>query len=88
MDTSPVAVNFKDNVYPYFYHLYISLPEVKELQSRLTGLVGEKTDAVSLKTQVEKQYNILTAQLKAKVRMTQCLSFCSLINTNEKYLLL
>ncbi|AWP12030.1 putative leucine-rich repeat-containing protein DDB G0290503 [Scophthalmus maximus] len=39
---------------------------VKELQSRLTGLVGEKTDAVSLKTQVEKQYNILTAQLKAK----------------------
>ncbi|XP_039976514.1 plectin-like [Xiphias gladius] len=40
--------------------------QVKELQSKLTGLVQEKTDALSLKTQIEEQYNILTAQLKAK----------------------
>ncbi|XP_071313446.1 uncharacterized protein [Trachinotus anak] len=40
--------------------------QVKELQSKLTGLVREKTDALSLKTQTEKQYSILTAQLKAK----------------------
>ncbi|XP_040903372.1 plectin-like [Toxotes jaculatrix] len=40
--------------------------QVKELQSKLTGLVREKTDALSLKTQTEEQYNILTAQLKAK----------------------
>ncbi|XP_078116729.1 uncharacterized protein LOC144524392 isoform X2 [Sander vitreus] len=40
--------------------------QVKELQSKLTGLVREKTDALSLKVQIEEQYNILTAQLKAK----------------------
>ncbi|XP_070770016.1 trichohyalin-like [Enoplosus armatus] len=40
--------------------------QVKELQSKLAGLVREKTDALSLKAQIEEQYNILTAQLKAK----------------------
>ncbi|GLD67356.1 plectin-like protein [Lates japonicus] len=40
--------------------------QIKELQSKLRGLVREKTDALSLKTQTEEQYNILTAQLKAK----------------------
>ncbi|XP_056238785.1 centromere-associated protein E isoform X2 [Seriola aureovittata] len=40
--------------------------QVKELKGKLTGLVREKTDALSLKTQIEEQYNILTAQLKAK----------------------
>ncbi|XP_039669508.1 uncharacterized protein LOC120566893 isoform X1 [Perca fluviatilis] len=40
--------------------------QVKEMQSKLTGLVREKTDALSLKAQIEEQYNILTAQLKAK----------------------
>ncbi|XP_032383889.1 rootletin isoform X2 [Etheostoma spectabile] len=42
------------------------LMQVKELQSKLKGLVREKTDALSLKDQIEEQYNILTAQLKAK----------------------
>ncbi|XP_008276569.1 putative leucine-rich repeat-containing protein DDB_G0290503 [Stegastes partitus] len=40
--------------------------QVKELQSKLAGLLREKTDALSLKAQIEEQYNILTAQLKAK----------------------
>ncbi|KAF7667605.1 hypothetical protein LDENG_00053290 [Lucifuga dentata] len=40
--------------------------QVKELQSRLTGLAKEKADALSLKAQIEEQHNILTAQLKAK----------------------
>ncbi|XP_042349817.1 early endosome antigen 1-like [Plectropomus leopardus] len=40
--------------------------QVKELQSKLSGLVREKTDALSLKAQTEEQYNILSAQLKAK----------------------
>ncbi|XP_062250492.1 trichohyalin-like isoform X2 [Platichthys flesus] len=40
--------------------------QVKELQSKVTGLLREKSDALSLKTQIEEQYNILTAQLKAK----------------------
>ncbi|XP_019131580.2 golgin subfamily B member 1 isoform X2 [Larimichthys crocea] len=40
--------------------------QVKELQSKLTGLAREKTFALSLKAQIEEQYNILTAQLKAK----------------------
>ncbi|XP_070693341.1 uveal autoantigen with coiled-coil domains and ankyrin repeats-like isoform X2 [Pempheris klunzingeri] len=40
--------------------------KVKELQSKMTSLVRERTDALSLKTQTEEQYNILTAQLKAK----------------------
>ncbi|XP_076594940.1 uncharacterized protein LOC143325616 [Chaetodon auriga] len=42
------------------------ITQVKELQSKLTGLVREKTDALSLKKQTEEQFNILTAQLKAK----------------------
>ncbi|XP_074529667.1 uncharacterized protein LOC141793138 [Halichoeres trimaculatus] len=40
--------------------------QVKELQSKLRGVIKEKTDALSLKAQIEEQYNILTAQLKAK----------------------
>ncbi|XP_068181131.1 trichohyalin-like [Antennarius striatus] len=40
--------------------------KVKELQSKLTALVREKNDALSLKAQTQEQYNILTAQLKAK----------------------
>lgn len=40
--------------------------QVKELQSKLAGLVREKTDALTLKAQIEEQYNILTAHLKAK----------------------
>ncbi|XP_041845734.1 protein MLP1 homolog [Melanotaenia boesemani] len=39
---------------------------VKELQNKLTGLLREKSDALSLKAQIEEQYNILNAQLKAK----------------------
>ncbi|KAG8004027.1 protein C4orf50 [Nibea albiflora] len=42
------------------------IKQVKELQSKVTGLVREKADALSLKAQIEEQYNILTAQLKAK----------------------
>ncbi|XP_045887270.1 rootletin-like isoform X1 [Micropterus dolomieu] len=42
------------------------ITQVKQLRSELTGLVREKTDALSLKAQIEEQYNILTAQLKAK----------------------
>lgn len=51
--------------------------QVEELQSKLTGLVREKADALSLKKQIEEQYNILTAQLKAKVNIAEylCLSF-------------
>lgn len=41
---------------------------MKELQIKVTGLVKEKTEALSHKTQIEEQYNILTAQLRAKVR--------------------
>ncbi|XP_073342655.1 uncharacterized protein [Pagrus major] len=44
----------------------ILITQVKELQSKLTGLVREKSDALSLKAQMEEQHNILTAQLKAK----------------------
>ncbi|XP_022059647.2 plectin-like [Acanthochromis polyacanthus] len=40
--------------------------QVKELQRKLTGLLREKTDALSLRAQIEEQYNILTAQLKAQ----------------------
>ncbi|XP_028272297.1 early endosome antigen 1-like isoform X2 [Parambassis ranga] len=40
--------------------------QVRELQSKLTGLRREKTDALTLKSQIEAQYNVLTAQLKAK----------------------
>ncbi|XP_029297079.1 cingulin-like isoform X2 [Cottoperca gobio] len=42
------------------------MTQVKELQSKLRGLLREKTDALSLKAQIEEQNNILTAQLKAK----------------------
>ncbi|XP_074504912.1 uncharacterized protein LOC141775445 isoform X2 [Sebastes fasciatus] len=42
------------------------ITQVNELQSKLTGLMREKADALSLKAQIEEQYNILTAQLKAK----------------------
>ncbi|KAI3351181.1 hypothetical protein L3Q82_005740 [Scortum barcoo] len=42
------------------------ITQVKELQIKLTGLVREKTDALSLKAQLEEQYNILKAQLNAK----------------------
>ncbi|XP_015248953.1 PREDICTED: janus kinase and microtubule-interacting protein 1 isoform X2 [Cyprinodon variegatus] len=40
--------------------------QVKELQNKLMNLLREKTDALSLKAQSEEQYNILSAQLKAK----------------------
>ncbi|XP_067374526.1 uncharacterized protein jakmip1 isoform X3 [Channa argus] len=40
--------------------------QVRELQSSLTGVVREKTDAQLVKTQIEEQYNILSAQLRAK----------------------
>ncbi|KAK5925069.1 hypothetical protein CgunFtcFv8_017624 [Champsocephalus gunnari] len=40
--------------------------QVKQLQSKVTGLLRERTDALSLKTHVEERHNILTAQLKAK----------------------
>ncbi|KAK9518617.1 hypothetical protein VZT92_023916 [Zoarces viviparus] len=42
------------------------ITQVKELQSKVTGLVRQKTDALSLKAQIEEQYKVLTAQLKAK----------------------
>ncbi|XP_030252294.1 myosin-7B isoform X2 [Sparus aurata] len=42
------------------------ITQVKELQSKLTGLVRERNDALSLKAQIEEQHNIITAQLKAK----------------------
>ncbi|XP_051275118.1 protein FAM184A-like isoform X2 [Dicentrarchus labrax] len=42
------------------------ITQVKELQRKFRDLVREKTDALSLKAQIEEQYNILTAQLKAK----------------------
>ncbi|XP_068443699.1 early endosome antigen 1-like [Clinocottus analis] len=45
---------------------YSLITQVKELQSRVTGLVREKTDALSLKAQIKEQYDILTAQLQAK----------------------
>ncbi|CAJ1058662.1 trichohyalin-like [Xyrichtys novacula] len=40
--------------------------QVNELQSKLRGVIREKTDALSLKAEIEEQYNILMAQLKAK----------------------
>uniref|UniRef100_UPI0037E9A940 centromere-associated protein E-like isoform X2 n=1 Tax=Semicossyphus pulcher TaxID=241346 RepID=UPI0037E9A940 len=54
--------------------------QVKELQSKLTGLLREKSDALSLKAQIEEQYNILTAQLKAKT--------ASLEELNSEYIAL
>lgn len=58
-----------------FSNQWFDLPQVKELQSKLTDLVREKTDTLSLKKQIEEQYNILAAQLKAKVRMKECFLF-------------
>lgn len=52
----------------------LCLLQVKELQSKLAVLVREKTDALSLKAQIEEQYHILTAQLRAKVRTAEYLS--------------
>ncbi|XP_010764195.1 trichohyalin-like isoform X2 [Notothenia coriiceps] len=40
--------------------------QVKQLQSKVTGLLRERTDALSLKTHIEERHDILTAQLKAK----------------------
>ncbi|XP_059201987.1 cingulin-like [Centropristis striata] len=40
--------------------------QVEQLQNKLRGLIKEKTNALSLKAQIEEQNNILTAQLKAK----------------------
>ncbi|XP_058505518.1 trichohyalin-like isoform X2 [Solea solea] len=40
--------------------------QVTELQSKVTNLVREKSEALSLKKQTEEEYNILTALLKAK----------------------
>lgn len=57
--------------------------QVKELQSKLTGQVREKTDALSLKAQIQEKYNILTAQLKAKARISAYLFFGLLYNINE-----
>lgn len=45
---------------------YNLITQVKELQNKVTGLLREKTDALSLKAQIEEQYSILTAQLNAK----------------------
>ena len=45
--------------------VYVS--QVKQLQSKVTGLLRERTDALSLNTHIEERHNILTAQLKAKV---------------------
>lgn len=45
--------------------------QVNELQNKVTGLLREKTDALSLKAQIEEQYSILSAQLKAKVGMAK-----------------
>nr|XP_046262054.1 girdin-like isoform X2 [Scatophagus argus] len=42
------------------------ITQVKELQNKVTSLVREKSDVLLLKAQTEEQYNILTAQLKAK----------------------
>ncbi|XP_071772941.2 uncharacterized protein LOC139925454 [Centroberyx gerrardi] len=40
--------------------------QVKELQSRLTGVARKKADTLSLKAQIEEQFSVLQAQLKAK----------------------
>ncbi|XP_030595033.1 protein lava lamp-like [Archocentrus centrarchus] len=45
---------------------YNLITQVKELQNKVTGLLREKTDALSLKAQIEEQYKILTSQLNAK----------------------
>lgn len=46
----------------------LRLLQVNELQSKVTGLARDKSEALTMKGQIEEQYNILTAQLKAKVR--------------------
>ncbi|KAK2849108.1 hypothetical protein Q5P01_008942 [Channa striata] len=40
--------------------------QVSELQNKLTGVVRENMDTQSRKAQIEEQYNILSAQLRAK----------------------
>ncbi|XP_029970262.1 golgin subfamily B member 1-like [Salarias fasciatus] len=40
--------------------------QVRQLQIKVTNLLREKSDILSLKSQTEEQYSILTAQLKAK----------------------
>lgn len=47
------------------YLLY--LLQVKELQSKVSALVKEKTAIMLLKSEIEDQHKILAAQLKAKV---------------------
>lgn len=44
--------------------------QVKELQMKLSTLLREKAEALSLKAQTEEQYDVTAAQLKAKVRQT------------------
>lgn len=44
-----------------------SLPQVTELHSRMTTLLREKREALSLTTKIQEQYNTLTSELKAKV---------------------
>ncbi|KAJ0002420.1 hypothetical protein NQD34_007569 [Periophthalmus magnuspinnatus] len=40
--------------------------QVKELQNKVTNLTREKNEAVALKARIDEQYNILSAQLRAK----------------------
>ncbi|XP_055015219.1 trichohyalin-like [Boleophthalmus pectinirostris] len=40
--------------------------QVKDLQNKVTGLTREKNEVLALKTQIDEQYNILSAQLRAK----------------------
>lgn len=45
-----------------------SLLQVTELHSKITTLLREKKEALSLKTKIQEQYNTLTSELKAKVK--------------------
>lgn len=45
-----------------------SLLQVAELHSKITTLLREKKEALSLKTKIQEQYNTLTSELKAKVK--------------------
>ncbi|XP_049610635.1 uncharacterized protein jakmip1 isoform X1 [Syngnathus scovelli] len=49
--------------------------QVNELQSKISVLIKEKTATLSLKSQIEDQYNMLTAQLKAKTVALEELNF-------------
>lgn len=51
--------------------LFGSRLKVRELRGKLTNLLSEKRDIVSLKTQVEEQYEVIAAQLKAKVETSR-----------------